>query len=257
VDEQTISELLNLSRDLGTSPHEWAILGEGNTSARIDDESFYVKASGSQLATLSVEQLVRVRFGPLVEAIASDVVLSDADVRDLLLASRLESEAPMPSVETLFHADLLNLPGVKFIGHTHIVSINSLICSERGWDLVRAGGRLFPDEIVVCGAKPCCVGYVDPGLTLARAIHEAVVDYRARLDCAPKTIYLQNHGFVALGKSAREVLSITRMADKAARVLLGAIACGAPRFLSDAEVARIATRPDEHLRQRALGLSAS
>ena len=36
--------------------------------------------------------------------------------------------------------------------------------------------------------------------------------------------------------------------------MIGAIACGEPVFLSDADVSRIATRPDEHLRQRALGL---
>ncbi len=44
------------------------------------------------------------------------------------------------------------------------------------------------------------------------------------------------------------------MAQKAASIFLGASALGGPRFLSPEQVARIGGRPDEHYRQRALGL---
>ena len=44
------------------------------------------------------------------------------------------------------------------------------------------------------------------------------------------------------------------MADKAARILLGALACGTPTYLSPENVKRIQTRPDEHYRQKALGI---
>ncbi len=251
----TLDELLTLAHDLGDPGRGWAILGEGNVSARLDDDTFLVKASGSQMATLRQEQLVEVAFDTLTSAVSGSDVLDDASTKQLLMDSCLQQGAPMPSVETLFHADLLSLPGVAFIGHTHVTSINGLLCSENGWSLIQKGGRLFPDEIVVCGVAPCCVPYTDPGLPLARAIHSHVAAYRDRYGEVPKTIYLQNHGFIALGKSAREVLSITMMADKAAQILLAAIAAGTPRFLSDADVARIANRPDEHLRQRQLGLS--
>ena len=65
----------------------------------------------------------------------------------------------------------------------------------------------------------------------------------------PKVVYLANHGLIALGESALEVVQITSMADKAARILLAALAAGTPRFLSAADVARIDSRPDEAYRR--------
>ena len=44
------------------------------------------------------------------------------------------------------------------------------------------------------------------------------------------------------------------MADKAARIFIGAAALGGPRFLEPEQVDRIANRIDEHYRQRALKL---
>jgi rhamnose utilization protein RhaD (predicted bifunctional aldolase and dehydrogenase) len=250
-----LHDLIALSHDLGAPERNWAILGEGNTSARVDRDTFLVKASGSQLSTLDARELVRVRFAPLVDALESECPLDDDTVRDILRTAVDDpSTERMPSVETLFHALLLNIPGVAFVGHTHVTSINGILCSDAGWAALQQGGRLFPDEVVVCGIAPCCIPYTDPGLPLARAIQSHVRCYDHRYGETPKTIYLQNHGLIALGRSAREVLSITQMADKAAQILLATLAAGGPRFLSDADVRRIANRPDEHVRQRALGL---
>ena len=70
----------------------------------------------------------------------------------------------------------------------------------------------------------------------------------------PRVILLANHGLIALGATPQAVLAATLMADKAARIFTGAASVGAPRFLSATQVARIAGRPDEHYRQKALGL---
>jgi ribulose-5-phosphate 4-epimerase/fuculose-1-phosphate aldolase len=230
---------------------------------------------------LTIDQLADVRFAPLLEAIdkaaAGGPTLSDDETRSLLLRSYFAAPKnevvqwnrpnntreptvynvpiKLPSVESLFHCLLLQLPGVMFVGHTHVTSINGLLCSDHGWELMCRGGRVFPDEVVVCGVAPCCVPYTDPGLPLATAINEAVTTYRQQYDAVPKTIYLQSHGFIALGGSIREVLAITQMADKAARIMLGAIQAGGPRFLPQSVIDRIANRPDEHHRQRQLGLS--
>jgi len=252
---QLIEELLNLSHTLGSAAFDWAILGEGNTSTIVDDHVFLVKASGSQLATLNESQVAPVRFKPILEALEDNRAYSDTDVKELLSSSTIPAGAFVPSVETILHAYLLTLPGVAFVGHTHVSSINGLLCSEKGWEAVSSGGRLFPDEIVVCGIAPCCVPYVDPGLPLARTLKQNVEAFVARYGVRPKTIYLQNHGFIALGSTSQEVVSITKMADKCARIMLGAFACGGPTFLSEQQVNRIATRPDEHQRQRALGLN--
>ena len=253
---KTLEDLLLLSRHLGDSSHDWAILGEGNTSALIDSESFFVKASGSTLATLSRERVCRVRFKPILDALASPNDLSDTEVKDLLLGSVIDGDGRMPSVETLFHGYLLSLEGVSFIGHTHVSSINGVLCSGEGWKIQQNAGRLFPDEIVVCGEAPCCVPYVDPGLPLAREIRDRVEAFIDTYGTYPKTIYMQNHGFIAVGKSSKDVEAITAMADKAAQVLTATMAFGGPTWLSDSNVRRIATRPDEHYRQRAIGLKA-
>ena len=249
-----LTELLELSHVLGDPSHDWAILGEGNTSTALDGDTFYVKASGSELRTLTAEQVSEVRFQPVMDALGDTREFSDTETKELLLGACIGGTGRMPSVETLLHAYLLTLPGIEFIGHTHVTSVNGLLCSREGWNAMQAGGRLFPDEIVVCGVAPCGVPYVDPGLPLARALRDKVIEYIEEFNAAPKTIYLQNHGFIALGKSAAEVRSITLMADKAARILLGALSCGTPTYLSPENVKRIHTRPDEHYRQRAIGV---
>ncbi len=249
-----LAELLDLSHALGDPAHDWAILGEGNTSTPMDAETFLVKASGSELRTLTEEQVSEVRFAPVLEALNSQRDYSDTETKELLLGACVGSAGRMPSVETLLHAFLLTLPDIEFIGHTHVTSINGLLCSLEGWKAIEEGGRLFPDEIVVCGVAPCVVPYIDPGLPLARELRDRVIAYIRKYEAAPKTIYLRNHGFIALGKSAQEVRNITLMADKAARVLLAALACGTPTYLTPENVTRIRTRPDEHYRQNALGI---
>jgi ribulose-5-phosphate 4-epimerase/fuculose-1-phosphate aldolase len=47
--EQILEQLTAMSRFLGRPEHHLAILGEGNTSARLDNEHFYIKASGTTL----------------------------------------------------------------------------------------------------------------------------------------------------------------------------------------------------------------
>ena len=65
------SALIRLGADLAACEH-MAILGEGNVSARLDDERFVVKASGTRLGALRPEHLVEVRTAPLVAALEGD-----------------------------------------------------------------------------------------------------------------------------------------------------------------------------------------
>ena len=68
-------------------------------------------------------------------------------------------------------------------------------------------------------------------------------------------ILLENHGLIALGGTPDAVLAATLMAVKAAEIFAGAAAIsGEPQFLTPEQVERIAGRPDEHYRQKALGL---
>jgi rhamnose utilization protein RhaD (predicted bifunctional aldolase and dehydrogenase) len=108
---------------------------------------------------------------------------------------------------------------------------------------------------VCCGVESVFVPYTDPGLKLSQAIKAATEDYIKRLSRAPRIILLENHGLIALGATPEAVLAGTLMAAKAAEIFVGAAAISAvPRFLSAEQVERIAGRPDEHYRQKALGL---
>jgi rhamnose utilization protein RhaD (predicted bifunctional aldolase and dehydrogenase) len=247
-----MERLLKLSHELGREERKLAILGEGNTSTRVSADAFVVKASGSNLATLSPLGVSECRFADLVPLLDRKA-MSDVAIDEALFAARVDPQAKKPSVEAIFHAYLLTLPGVNFVGHTHPIAVNQVLCSKHARTFAKR--RLFPDEIVCCGVESVFVPYTDPGLKLAQAIRSAVVAYIKRLSRPPRVILLENHGFIALGPAPESVLAATLMGTKAAEIFVGAAAIGgAPRFLTAAQVVRIAGRPDEHYRQRALGL---
>lgn len=252
-EQETLQELVAMSRRLADPALDYVILGEGNTSAALDEESFYVKASGVTLRDIGETGFVRVGRAPILDLLARPEVTDD-EVREGMQAARINANSPIrPSVETLFHAYFLSLPGIRFVGHTHPTAVNSILCSRNAEALL--AGRLFPDEIVCCGPAPCWVPYVDPGQPLSRAIRERVEAYIDAYNAAPRIVLMQNHGLIALGRSSTEVEHATAMAVKTARVLLGAAACGGPNFLSPEQVSRIYTRPDEKYREKMIGVA--
>jgi rhamnose utilization protein RhaD (predicted bifunctional aldolase and dehydrogenase) len=247
-----LHRILKLSHELGREERKLAILGEGNTSARTSDATFLVKASGSNLATLSATGVSECRFTELVPLLDRKA-MPDAAIDEALYASRADPHAKKPSVEAIFHAYLLTLPGVNFVGHTHPIAVNQVLCSKHARTFAKR--RLFPDEIVCCGVESVFVPYLDPGLKLAQGIRAAVVAYIKRLSRTPRVILLENHGLIALGPTPESVLAATLMGTKAAEIFVGAAGLGGqPRFLAAAQVVRIAGRPDEHYRQKALGV---
>jgi rhamnose utilization protein RhaD (predicted bifunctional aldolase and dehydrogenase) len=246
-----LAQLVTMSNNLGDSALDYVILGEGNTSARADADTFWVKASGTDLRTIDRAGFVRVRFDRVLALLDEDD-LSDDAIREGLEAAKVDRAVTVrPSVETVLHALALQLEGVNFVGHTHPTAVNTLLCSQKAEEA--ASGRLFPDHIVYCGPASVYVPYTDPGLPLARAVRDSIGRYVDAHHEIPKVILMQNHGLITLGRTAQEVEDITAMAVKAARVLLGTYALGGPRFLTAENVARIHTRPDEAYRRKVSG----
>jgi rhamnose utilization protein RhaD (predicted bifunctional aldolase and dehydrogenase) len=241
-----LSKLITLSHEIGREDRHLAILGEGNTSADAGDGTFWIKASGGNLATLDAQGLTRVKFSTVMEAI-DDPSLDDSGVREVLLASRADADAKLPSVETFMHAVCLQEAGAKWIGHCHPVSVLQVLCSKQG--VAPFLQHVFPDEIVVCGRHLAVVPYIDPGIELARSVRAELRRFREEHGGAPKVILLANHGPVALGQTDRDVLNILLMLDKWAKILVGNFALGGPQFLPDSTSTRIDTRPDEHYRR--------
>ena len=247
---EVLATLTAMSRSLGRPENDYVILGEGNTSARADDDTFFVKASGTNLATIDQRGFVRVRVDAALDMLEQDG-LSDQEIKQRLLDATVDNaDQRRPSVETTFHAVCLTAGAASFVGHTHPTAVNAILCSQAAEEAL--AGRLFPDEIVVCGVAPAFVPYVDPGQPLALAIRAALFAHADRYAELPKVILMQNHGMIALGKTAGEVERITAMFVKTARILAGAYMLGGPRFMRADNVERIHSRPDEHYRQQIL-----
>lgn len=228
-----------------------ALCGEGNISARVDEDHFLVKASGTSMAKLEPEHLVLVNQAPFLEVIDNSREMDDQETEDLLMDSRCETDALKPSVETLFHAWLLNLPSVNFVGHCHAIAVNRILCSP--WRRDFAERRLFPDQVVYCGPVSVRIEYVDPGLPLAREIAREVSRYMDTYRKPPKTILLENHGLITLGSNHREIVSAAWMTEKSAEIFAGAASLGGPVFMKKEEVQRIDGRLDEAYRRKIAG----
>ena len=246
-----VQSLLELSHHLGGERLRMAILGEGNTSVRIDEDTLAVKASGSNLASLTSADVTHCAFDRLLPLLDRSSA-TDVEVDQALLAARLDPAAKKPSIEALFHAYLLTLPGVRCVGHVHAIAVNQILCSPRAREF--AERRACPDEIVMCGVESVFVPYAEPGLGLSQAIRREVVTFVKRTGRDPKIILLQNHGIIAVGSSPKSVLGSLLMAEKAAEIFVGAASLGGPVFLIAEQCERIAGRPDEHYRQKMLGM---
>lgn len=245
-----LEELVGLSRSLGRPERDLVVLGEGNTSVRLDDDRFLVKASGTSLANAARESFVAMDFGRTLALLDLEDP-SDDELTRALMAARSDGGGDLrPSIEAVMHALCLTEGGATFVGHTHPTSVNAVLCSDRAGAL--SAGAIFPDQVVVLGRHPLHVPYADVGLPLARAVRDGLREHLQRAGAVPKTVYLQNHGLVALGDLAGGVEGVTTMADKHARIVAGVLAAGEPVFLSAEQADSLDTRPDEEYRRRVL-----
>ncbi len=249
-----LDSLVSMTRALGEPAMDYVIIGEGNTSMRLDEERFYVKASGKQMHGIDENGFVALHFAPILDML-------DEPPRTLSEQKRITQAAVLPadeigrsdgglspSIEASFHAMLLNECAAAYIGHTHPTAINQIMCSQYSADF--ALQRRFPDEVVLCGPQSALVPYADPGLPLALVMRESLRAYMSEQGEAPKLMLLENHGMIALGDSPAEVLNITAMAVKAARIFLGALLTGKPTRLPENEVQHLYRRPDEIYRRK-------
>lgn len=248
---ESLNELVQLSNRLGRPEVDAAIIGEGNTSTWADDQTYWVKASGSELRTATAANFVRMS-APRVLSMLEGAEPTDDQVTAWLNRCKADEGEPLrPSTEALLHAVCLQMPGVRWVAHTHPTAVNALTCSQAFERF--ASKRLFPDQVVVCGAAPLLVPYYDPGVILARELHRRLQQFAAEHGGAPREIYLQNHGLIALGKTARDAENITMMSIKGARIMAGTMAFGGPNAMKPQDVDRIRSRSDEHYRQKMFG----
>ena len=248
--ETILQALLTMSRELGKPELDHVILGEGNTSARLDDRTFFVKGSGEQLGRIQAEGFVEVDMARAL-ALLEGAAMEGEALKQALLGTKVDPEAPgRPSIEVLMHAVALQVGGARFVGHTHTSAVTGLLCSEQAKVFTHA--RIFPDQVVLCGPDSAFVPYADPGLPLGIAVHQSIVEFQKAYNISPKVIMLQNHGIVVLGQSAKEVEQILAMATKAARIYAAAAMAGDVVPMPPEEIDHLYNRADEHYRRAKL-----
>lgn len=163
--------------------------GGGNTSVKISDERMYIKASGCQLADVSMESgCALVNPKKIVEFFINTPLgeIGREQEKDLLDMALIEGGRP--SIETFLHA----VTG-RVTLHTHPVFVNILAVRSTGMDELK---KLFPDAMFV--------PYATPGISLAKEY------FQAWLEKGRKTsgvIFLKNHGLVVSGETAEEAIS--------------------------------------------------
>jgi len=217
-----MDSIIELARALGP----YAICGEGNVSVK-DDDSFWVKASGTSLDTLEKRDLVACKLSGVP----------------------FDSLGLKPSIETGFHAWFMReFDEIKFVAHTHPPKSMQVVCSEQIWSF--ADHRLFPDQVVRNGAKSCVVPYAMPGKPLLEEIKKSVLAFVEEEGYFPKLILLQNHGIIVASTSHKECIASTLMCEKSAEIFIGAKTLGQTRFLSEDEVKEIDKCPSEERRRK-------
>ncbi|MDR0285035.1 MAG: SDR family NAD(P)-dependent oxidoreductase [Propionibacteriaceae bacterium] len=200
-------QIIAVSNRLGTP--EYARAGGGNSSYKADGV-LHIKPSGTSLAALTAADLVPLRLDVLLDALASDAPVDGDPVRVAAAKARIGvDDGRRPSVEILFHA-LLPEP---LVIHLHPLTANAVTCNE---DAHALAAEIFGDEALV-------VDYIDPGVPLARGIAAARAAYTARTGATPPRLtFLRNHGIIAAGQTADEVIALVEDATARIRAAIAA-----------------------------------
>lgn len=238
--------LIQMSRNIGNPGYDYVILAEGNTSAKIDDRSFFVKASGYYMENIDEKGFVQVYTEPVMGLLERGS-MTDEQIKESFINATVNYNGILPSIESILHAICIAQADASFVCHTHPESVNAILCSKKAE--VAFSGMLFPDEVTLCGPAVLYVEWAQPGLDLAKKVSSKIEGYKQRFSMPPRIIVMQNHGLISLGKNGTQVENMTHMFVKASRIRLGTFSLGGPQYMTEKDVDRIFQRPDEKYRE--------
>jgi rhamnose utilization protein RhaD (predicted bifunctional aldolase and dehydrogenase) len=236
-----MESLLWLAHEVGREDRHLAILTEGSVSVKVDDRHFLTKAAGTQLSRLRDIDAALCETEPCAKLV--DEPFRSGTLQQSLQHILADPGSPAPTLDAPLHAYLLSQKNVGAVAHAHPEAVLQILCSPAAQRF--ADHRMFPNEIEFCGAQSVYVPYIDTGATLSREIRSKVaLSNRRSQDRMPRLILIQNEGVIALGPTPAAVLETLMMAEKAARVFVGASRLGGVLFLPTQHVIRAEVRPD-------------
>jgi len=191
--DKYLNKLIEISRFYGSNK-EFVIAGGGNTSFKTDD-TIWIKASGTRLATLEKEGLAvlsRQGLQHISEAeYSSDPDEREQQVKNDLMKALLDPAGKRPSVETSLH----NLIRYKYVIHLHPTICNALLCAGNSKKIAH---ELFGDDVLY-------IDYTAAGYTLFKKIEQELQSYRGIFKTDPPVIFLENHGVFVSADDTDEI----------------------------------------------------
>jgi len=181
------SNLLGNNKDL-------VLHGGGNTSVKViennifgqSEEILFVKGSGWDLETISIDGFSPVKLKPLIE-LSKLESMTDSQMVNELLVNMTKAASPSPSVEAILHAII----PYKFVDHTHADAFIAISNSLNGDNIVK---EIYGENVLI-------VPYVMPGFDLAKLCAQYV---KNGIKEGVIGILLLNHGIFSFGDTAEE-----------------------------------------------------
>ncbi|MDR2505759.1 MAG: SDR family NAD(P)-dependent oxidoreductase [Oscillospiraceae bacterium] len=208
-----LDQLVEVSNRYGADPR-YVLAGGGNTSYKTED-TLYVKASGTKLATIAADGFAKMDLAALrgilrVKAYPDGDKEREAAALADMMSALLRGETKRPSVECLLHA----LFPQKFVLHLHPALVNGMTCGRDGERICR---ELFPDAIWIPLTKP---GYI-----LAKACQGLFASYEKKNGKPADMLFMQNHGVIVAADTAEglDALMANVMGKLGERVACAAI----------------------------------
>jgi len=210
----------------------------GNNSVKSSSEDrLWIKASGTRLAEVSTKQgIASLRLSALKQLVAQDSAKpkpSDAESRrqrhenavHQMQAAIVNTGQGRASLETGFHSLLGDV-----VLHLHPVYLNAFTCMEGGRETL---ADIAPQEFA-------WIDYAAPGQELAVQINQTLQAQPGK-EC--NCIVLENHGFIASGNTAKEVIASTEQFLNVAQTFFGDLS-------PDLAVARPATKASQQAAEK-------
>ena len=201
-----INDRVKTSNILGQNEN-LVLHGGGNTSVKVLEknlfgeleEILYVKGSGWDLQTITIDGFSPVKLKPLL-ALARLDKLSDSQMVNELLVNMTKAKAPTPSVEAILHAII----PFKFVDHTHADSFIAISNSINGEQIIK---NIYGKQVLI-------IPYVMPGFDLAKLCLKYIEN---GIKEGINGILLLNHGIFSFGDTAEEsydkMLNLVEISD--------------------------------------------
>lgn len=194
----------------------------GNTSAKLTEvdhlgrevEVMWIKASGSDVATIREPGFAGLRLAEILPLLARDALTDDEQIAYLTRCTFAPGR-PRQSIETLLHAFI----PARHVDHTHPDAIVSLACTPNGPDLCR---ELWGERVV-------WVPYIRPGFELSKRIADGV-----RGNPKAEMVVMGKHGLTVWGDTSRACYDCTIATIQAAEDFIAARRNGRRVFASAA-----------------------